>query len=98
MGEWNENALLGSLWQKLAEDSRIAPPHIGLVMALLYHHNGANLSDDFHASRKKLMRFSGIRSVTTYHKYLEDLVKYGYIRYVPCWHPEQGSKFAFAFD
>ena len=98
MGEWNENALLRSLCKKLAEDSRIVPAHIGLVMALLYHHNGAKLSDDFHASRKKLMWFSGIRSVTTYHKYLEELVKYGYIIYVPCWHPEQGSKFAFSFD
>jgi hypothetical protein len=46
----------------------------------------------FQVSRPKLMRFSRIRSIATYHKNIKDLVDYGYIEYTPSWHPHRGSR------
>ncbi|MBT2621951.1 hypothetical protein [Chryseobacterium sp. ISL-6] len=94
---WTEKAqvVLSHFFKRLADDVRILPIHLGLIMALLYYHNGEEFIDDFHASRRKLMNFSGIRSVNTYHKYLSELVKYGYIAYIPSWHPKKASRFRF---
>ena len=83
------------LCKRMGDDVRILPIHLGLTMALLYHHNGDLFADCFHASRRKLMVFSGIKSVTTYHKYLTELVRYGYLAYTPSWHPTKASCFKF---
>jgi hypothetical protein len=80
---------------RLADDERILPIHLSLIMALLYYHTGDKFADCFHASRLKLMRFSGVRAIGTYHKYLSELVGYGYIEYRPSWHPTKASSFKF---
>jgi hypothetical protein len=97
ISNWNGAAQLKLilLFKLLGEDVRILPIHLGLIMALLHYHNGLKFTDDFHASRRKLMRFCGLRAIGTYHKYLSELVRYGYLEYVPSWHPRKASRFRF---
>jgi hypothetical protein len=37
------------------------------------------------------MRTSKICSISTYHKVINDLSAFGYIRYIPSFHPAKGS-------
>ena len=84
-----------AFFERIGDDRRLLPTHIGLVAALFYHHDCGNPHGHFHASRRKLMRFSRIRSIATYHKCLSELVAYGYLEYRPSWHPAKGSRFRF---
>ncbi|WDF69204.1 hypothetical protein PQ465_02195 [Sphingobacterium oryzagri] len=90
----NPKLLFGQFFKRLADDDRLLPSHLGLVMAL-YYEGGLLPLDSFRASRRKLMRASRIRSTSTYHKCLGELVQYGYIEYEPSWHPKEASRFRF---
>jgi len=82
-----------SFFERAGNDSRLLPTHIGLVAALFHHHDYDDSHGYFQASRSRLMRFSRIRSIATYHKCLSELVAYGYVKYRPSWHPTKGSMF-----
>lgn len=84
-----------SFFERVGEDDRLLPSHVGLIMALFYYHNSKKPVEFFHASRRQLMRFSRIRSIATYHKCLSELVRYGYVEYIPSWHPIKASTFRF---
>ena len=88
----------GSYLEHVAKDNRLLPSHIGLFMAMFYYHEKGHPGDYFHSSRKKLMHFSRIKSIATYHKCLSDLVLYGYVDYIPSWHPTKASRFRFIID
>lgn len=90
--------LFSTYFEEITGDDRLLPSHIGLVMALFYYHDPSSPLNFFHASRSKLMRFSRIKSVTTYHKCLSELVACGYLEYIPSWHPVNASRFRFIFD
>ena len=90
--------LFTTYFERVTGDDRLLPSHIGLIMALFYYHDAVSSFDFFHASRSRLMRFSRIRSITTYHKCLSELVAYGYLEYLPSWHPTNASRFRFIFD
>ena len=87
-----------SYLEQTTKDSRLLPSHIGLLLAMFYYHQKERPRDYFHSSRKKLMHFSRIKSVATYHKCLSDLILYGYVDYIPSWHPTKASKFRFIID
>jgi len=42
-------------------------------------------------SRSKLMTYSHIGTITSYHKYFNQLQKLGYIKYTPSYHPDYRS-------
>ncbi|MCF0075692.1 hypothetical protein LZD49_34795 [Dyadobacter sp. CY261] len=77
--------------EAVKSDVRLNPYHISLYTALLYYGNGIQ-KIPFHASRRKLMGFSRIKSGATYHKCLRELVSYGYLSYDPSFHPQLGSR------
>lgn len=79
--------------QKAAKDNRLLPSHISLYMAMFYY-SPDKPGDQFQVSRKKLMRFSRIKSVATYHKCIKELVAYGYIDYQPSYNPYRASSVA----
>jgi hypothetical protein len=81
------------LLQKAANDDRLLPSHISLFMAMFYY-SSDKPGDHFQVSRKKLMRFSRIKSVATYHKCIKELVAYGYIDYQPSYDPYRASSVA----
>lgn len=79
-------------FERVALEQRFYPTHISLLMALFYYSHSEAPELSFQVSRPKLMRFSRIRSLATYHKNIKDLVDFGYIEYNPSWHPQRGSQ------
>jgi len=79
--------------RKAANDDRLLPSHISLYMAMFYC-SPDKPGDHFQISRKKLMRFSRIKSIATYHKCIKELVAYGYVDYQPSYHPYRASSVA----
>lgn len=77
--------------EAIKSDGRLNSYHISLYTALFYYGKGIRQLP-FYASRRKLMRFSRIKSGATYHKCLRELVSYGYLDYHPSFHPQQGSR------
>ena len=82
--------LLCSFLRRAAGDSSLLPTHLSLVMAVFYF-SPDNL-EAVQVSRQKLMRFSRIRSMATYHKCMADLQHLGYLEYQPSYHPKLASR------
>ncbi|MFC3366188.1 hypothetical protein ACFOG5_23675 [Pedobacter fastidiosus] len=72
--------------KKAVMDNRLFPSHISLFMAI-FHHSKDDPKIEFLICRKKLMQYSRIKSIATYHKCLSDLVQAGYIDYKPSYNP-----------
>lgn len=84
--------ILGNYFERVTKESRFYPTHISLLMALFFYSDSEAPEKSFWVSRPKLMHFSRVRSIATYHKNIRDLVDYGYIEYIPSWHPLKGSR------
>ncbi|HEY4877047.1 MAG TPA: hypothetical protein VIH86_15815 [Puia sp.] len=69
------------------QDQRIHSMHILLYMALFQKWNLNDLQNPFFISRREMMKLSKIKSICTYHKYIKELQEFGYINYVPSYHP-----------
>lgn len=68
-------------------DDRLNVWHISLLVAitrLAYRQNEGRI---IRVSRSKLMKMSHIDTAPTYHKYFKQLQNFGYIKYVPSYHP-----------
>ena len=74
------------------QDDRITSSHISLYMALFELWNGNLYENPVTFTRKKVMAASKINSISTYHKLVKELNNYGYINYIPSFHPTNGSK------
>jgi hypothetical protein len=77
--------------RKASNDNRLLPSHISLFTSMFYYSPGDVPDTFFKVSRKKLMRFSRIKSVATYHKCIRELVEYNYIQYRPSYDPYLAS-------
>lgn len=77
--------------RRAAYDNRLLPSHISLFMAMFYYSPERSPRSDFQVSRKKLMHFARIKSIATYHKCVRELVDFGYIIYMPSYHPHLAS-------
>ncbi|WP_207423748.1 hypothetical protein [Desertivirga brevis] len=75
-------------------DSRLQGTHISLYLAILTIWEEKNFKVEFFSCRKNIMTRSKIRSFSTYHVKIRDLVDWGYISYLPSYHPLEGSKIA----
>ena len=79
--------------EKAATDNRLLPSHVSLFTAMV-HCSGNPISEKyFNVSRKRLMYFSRIKSIATYHKCIAELVAYDYIVYNPSFDPYRASSF-----
>jgi hypothetical protein len=81
-----------SKWiKRMGADSRMLATHVSLFTALFvcWQHGGFN--SPFAVTRKKLMAYSRIASIATYHKCIRELDEFGYIHYQPSYHPKIGS-------
>ena len=89
---------LSGYFERVALESRFYATHISLLMALFYYSDSDAPEKTFQVSRPKLMRFSRIKSIATYHKNIKDLVEFGYIEYNPSWHPQRGTQIRFIIE
>jgi hypothetical protein len=89
------NSLVHNFVAKVAGDPRLGSWHLCLYTAMAYFGKDTEPGAFFNVTRKRLMLHSGIRSIVTYHKYLSELILYGYVRYQPSYDPYRGSQIAF---
>src|SRR3546814_1115232 len=61
--------------KRAADDNYLLPSHISLLAAIIYFGQQEAPYNPFQVSRRKLMRFSRIRSTGTYHKCLRELIE-----------------------
>ncbi|WP_461790492.1 hypothetical protein [Pedobacter sp.] len=88
-----ETATILASFLKLASGNKIfRQSHISLFSAILAVQERASKFDKFRVSRRELMKYSAIRSYTTYHKCMGDLVDNGLLEYEPSYHPTIASR------
>lgn len=76
---------------RVALDVRLKPTHISLYLALCHLWITNRFSNTFRVSRRKLMSAAHIQSIVTYHKVISELQAFGYLHYLPSYHPLKGS-------
>lgn len=69
----------------------VTPFHISIYLSLFEIWNLNHYKNPVSISRRKIMKMSKIASNATYHKCMRELVRGGYIRYSPSYHPLIGS-------
>ena len=90
-GIHNKAADYSKLVRRMAADNRILATHVSLFTALFVCFQHGGFTSPFAVTRKKLMAYSRIASIATYHKCIKELDAFGYIRYQPSYHPIRGS-------
>ncbi|RYY52028.1 MAG: hypothetical protein EOO09_22420 [Chitinophagaceae bacterium] len=90
-GVHNKTADFTKLVRRMGADSRILATHVSLFTALFVCWQHGGFTSPFTVTRKKLMAYSRIASIATYHKCIKELDAFGYICYQPSYHPIRGS-------
>lgn len=83
---------LNAAFLKIIEDSRLNPTHVSLYVALFQFWNISRFSDCFYLNRQEVMKLSKIGSKATYHRCLQQLNNWEYIKYLPSHNPFKGSQ------
>lgn len=77
---------------RLVSDSRLKPVHLLLSIAICDMWANYEFIRSYQVSRRALMKASRIRSTATYHKAIQELQTFGYVKYYPSYHPAKGSR------
>ncbi|SMC61122.1 hypothetical protein SAMN02787074_2030 [Chryseobacterium sp. YR221] len=75
----------------LDNDPKLNVWHISLMLAIARLACKQKENWVIHVSRSKLMKLSHIDSITSYHRYFKELQQFGYIKYIPSYHPHYRS-------
>jgi len=78
---------LSAFYRVIMDDCRISATHISLYMALFQCWNLNYFKSPVIFTSKKIMPMAKISSRATYHKCMNDLVAFGYVRYIPSYNP-----------
>lgn len=71
------------LYNYLLNDQRLNVWHFSIYTALILLWQKNELANPFPISRKSIMELAHVHSIVTYHKCIQQLQMYGYIRYNP---------------
>lgn len=77
------------------KDKKILPLHITLFMAICWGGRPDQDTATLTICRKDIMPLARIGSTSTYHKYLKELIAFGYLHYKPSHDYYSGSKVKF---
>ena len=66
---------------KLEVDHRLSPVHLALIFGILHTGVRRISGKGLVVSRARLMGFTKIKSIATYHKSIRELVSFGYVSY-----------------
>ena len=86
-----EPTVIRAFVDRANKDERMRPAHRCLMMMFIYLSWGQQRAKPVAVSRRRMMQMTGIKSIVSYHKYMAQLQSYGYITYVPSFHPLYGS-------
>lgn len=76
---------------RMADDDRLNTSHISLCFALIICWNDQKRKLPFKISRRILMDYSKIGSISTYHICIKDLISFGFIKYLPSYNSYNGT-------
>ncbi len=76
---------------RIADDNRLNTSHVSLCFALIICWNQQRHKLPFRVSRRILMEYGKISSISTYHICIKDLTRFGFIRYAPSYNCYQGT-------
>jgi len=76
---------------RMADDGRLNTSHISVCFAMIICWNDQKNKLPFKISRKILMDYSKIGSISTYHICIKDLVAFGFISYAPSYNSYEGT-------
>lgn len=85
------------LIERTNADARLRPVHVALIVALCHLWMKSGFHQWYPITRKSLMMLSRIQSNATYHKVINELQYYGYLKYHPSYHPALGSRASLVF-
>jgi len=83
---------LQQFWNKMTFDNRISPAHGLLYIYFCIEWIKGNCLTPVEFTRAEMMKRAKIAGIATYHKCMNELVKFGYIYYEPSFNPEVKSK------
>ena len=78
-------------FEKIAKDERIDLEHLNLFVSIYYWWAQNKFQNPVAITSKIIMNMSRLKTITAYHKCIRDLHDYGYIKYVPSFHPDLGN-------
>lgn len=78
---------LSDFYNAVCSDKRIGTTHISLYMALFQFWNINNFQNPVSFTRQEVMPIAKINGRATYHKCINDLQEFGYIKYIPSYNP-----------
>ncbi len=76
----------------MSSDQRICGYHISLYIAILNRWCESEYANPIQITRREIMQLAHIASFATYHKFINQLQKFEYIRYTPSYDPSLGSQ------
>ena len=79
------------LLKKMLNDDRLNTSHISLCFALIICWDQQRYKMPFKVSRKLLMEYSRISSISTYHICMKDLINFQMVHYVPSYNSYEGT-------
>ena len=86
---------LSDFFTAVRHDYRISVTHIGIYAALLQFRADKGFINPIEAYRYEIMEIAKISAPFTYHRCMQDLNNYGYLRYLPTKKRNQRSKIFF---
>jgi hypothetical protein len=75
----------------VTEDPRMGPTHVSLFLAILYFYKKQEFKAPISVYSKELMKQAKISGCGTYHRCIQELNEYGFIKYIPSYNPMLGS-------
>lgn len=87
-----KDSILAAFFSAIERDQRLGISHIGLCVTLIWLWEKQGFKGPINAFGKEVMQLSRIASTATYQKLLNELVQYGYIRYLPSYYKGKASK------
>ena len=84
--------------ERTREDARISSVNISLYVSLWKNWIDQNKQEPLRIKRKEVMTACKITGLTTYHKTIRELARYGYIGYDPSYSRHEGSRVYFTME
>lgn len=86
---------LSDFFLAIERDFRISTTHIAIYVALLQYRAGKGFINPIEVFRHEITPIAKVSSAYTYHKCIRELSEYGYLKYIPSFKKNQGSKVFF---
>ncbi|UUW08626.1 hypothetical protein NLG42_21290 [Flavobacterium plurextorum] len=89
---------LSDFFTAIENDYRISPMHIAVYAALLQYRSAKGFINPIMVFSCEITAIAKISSPNTYHKCVQELHQYGYIKYKPSFKKTRGSEVYFLFS